>query len=648
MRTLSLLLILLPQFLIAQKEMTIKAEVAEVTVYRQGALIQREVEKEFTKGNYLLRFNDLLPDIDLNSVRFRSEGDLRVLNIHRKIVTDTVEVIGPEQLPDREEIEKQIERIRLEQSRERKLLEVYSKEESFLQENLNLKTEKEAVNLDNLMRATDYARERYLNIRKMQAEIEDRITEMDKEVADLSAKLLQNRTYRTQQHAEVEVRLRSNSAHKSKFILSYFYQAAGWFPAYEARVNSVEDDLQLIHFAKVYQRSDEDWKNIKLVITNSTPKLNQTLPDLAPQYIQTGNMNSDQRRGQAGIAKLNTQLTRLSYNPNIRRVMGRVTDKYGSPLPFVTVQINGQNSGTTTDVNGQFSLDVPQGARQIQFSHIGMKPLYFQIGSSVMDVIMEGDGNQLSEVSVSSIKSATSMEVQVISGGVPGNYSDLPRQKKKEKAEVLEVEVSYTPTQVRFELDGKHDIPRGGDKYDIAIHDIELASEYCYEAVPAKDPAAYLTARVSGWEQYNLLSGPVNIYLEKNYVGMANLNLAYASDTLAFSLGRDEGIKVQRQTIRNGHARKFIASKRHLERKYRFEIRNNKRNALQLIVYDQVPVSYAEDVEVKLGDEAEESLLDETKGLLRWEFPLDSGESREFFYDYSIIYPEHIFLNAGI
>jgi len=70
-------------------------------------------------------------------------------------------------------------------------------------------------------------------------------------------------------------------------------------------------------------------------------------------------------------------------------------------IPGVTVTVKGTTIGTLTDVNGKFSLTVPQNATTIIFSYIGMKRQEIEIGGrKVIDVIMEPELLGLNEVVV--------------------------------------------------------------------------------------------------------------------------------------------------------------------------------------------------------------------------------------------------------
>ncbi|MBN1598150.1 MAG: TonB-dependent receptor [Bacteroidales bacterium] len=84
-----------------------------------------------------------------------------------------------------------------------------------------------------------------------------------------------------------------------------------------------------------------------------------------------------------------------------RQITGTVLDFDGKPLVGVTVLIKGTTAGTITDIDGTYSIDVPQDAKTLVFSFVGMLDEEVQIGNSdVMDVRMAVDLQGLDEVVV--------------------------------------------------------------------------------------------------------------------------------------------------------------------------------------------------------------------------------------------------------
>src|SRR5690554_611836 len=81
-------------------------------------------------------------------------------------------------------------------------------------------------------------------------------------------------------------------------------------------------------------------------------------------------------------------------------VRGTVTDASGQPLPGVTVSVPGTTIGTATDIDGKYSLSVPEGSTLV-FSFIGFETQSIAIGDrSVIDVTIIEDTASLDEVVV--------------------------------------------------------------------------------------------------------------------------------------------------------------------------------------------------------------------------------------------------------
>lgn len=83
------------------------------------------------------------------------------------------------------------------------------------------------------------------------------------------------------------------------------------------------------------------------------------------------------------------------------QVTGKVTSADdGSILPGVSVYIKGTTTGTTSDINGTYSLDVPADATLV-FSFIGMKTVEVPVNSmNTIDIALESDVTGLEEVIV--------------------------------------------------------------------------------------------------------------------------------------------------------------------------------------------------------------------------------------------------------
>ena len=88
-----------------------------------------------------------------------------------------------------------------------------------------------------------------------------------------------------------------------------------------------------------------------------------------------------------------------------RTVTGKVTSSEdGSGVPGVTVFVKGTTVGTVTDLDGNYSLDLPSGARNLVFSFIGMRTQEIVIGTqTTINVAMQADVVALDELVVTAL-----------------------------------------------------------------------------------------------------------------------------------------------------------------------------------------------------------------------------------------------------
>ena len=81
------------------------------------------------------------------------------------------------------------------------------------------------------------------------------------------------------------------------------------------------------------------------------------------------------------------------------KVSGVVTDEAGEPLIGVSVLVKGTTLGNITDLNGRFSLDVPEGSI-LEISYIGYKTHIIKAQRETMNIVLKEDAQKLDEVVV--------------------------------------------------------------------------------------------------------------------------------------------------------------------------------------------------------------------------------------------------------
>ena len=97
-----------------------------------------------------------------------------------------------------------------------------------------------------------------------------------------------------------------------------------------------------------------------------------------------------------------------SVQPSIQqqsqKISGRVADNNGNAIGGATVLIKGTGKGVITDVNGNFSINVPTANAVLVFSYIGKKKQEVSIsGRSVINIDLQDDVSSLNEVVITAL-----------------------------------------------------------------------------------------------------------------------------------------------------------------------------------------------------------------------------------------------------
>ena len=84
-----------------------------------------------------------------------------------------------------------------------------------------------------------------------------------------------------------------------------------------------------------------------------------------------------------------------------RTITGNVNDSDGNPLPGASILEVGTQNGTSTDFDGNFSIELENDNAELQFSFIGFKAQTLNVGSSdILNVTLLADASSLDEIVV--------------------------------------------------------------------------------------------------------------------------------------------------------------------------------------------------------------------------------------------------------
>ncbi len=220
------------------------------------------------------------------------------------------------------------------------------------------------------------------------------------------------------------------------------------------------------------------------------------------------------------------------------------------------------------------------------------------------------------------------------------------------REEVYTTTASHTSVQqnlttIEYVISIPYSIPADGKEYTVDIQEFTLPASYEYQCVPKIDRDAFLIARISGWEQYNLLPGQSNLFAEGKFIGNSYIDPASVKDTLDISLGRDKSITVNRELLKDFSSEKLIGSNKSIVRTYETSIRNRKNSSITLVLEDQIPLSNQKDIVVEFDSKkADGAEYNETTGMLRWKLTIQPGETVKVKYSYTVKHPKDMSLQV--
>jgi uncharacterized protein (TIGR02231 family) len=206
-----------------------------------------------------------------------------------------------------------------------------------------------------------------------------------------------------------------------------------------------------------------------------------------------------------------------------------------------------------------------------------------------------------------------------------------------------QVITNYQQTAKSFDLPQPYTIKTGSENFKVELKPLEIPATYEYYVAPKYDKDAFLTAKIVDWEQYDLMAGAMKLYFEDTYLGDSYLNVNN-QDTLSISLGRDKGVVVSRNKMMDFRKKQSLGSNKVDSRSYEIVVRNTKRQAINLTIEDQFPISKAKEIEVD-DQEADEAEINKETGKITWKLSLEPNKEKKLKHKFIIKSPKGMVFN---
>ncbi len=273
---------------LSASEMPVESKISTVTVYPDSAFITRTAAIEISPGAYVFSFDDILPQIDENSITVSARGTAEV-----KLYGARAEKKFTEEEPS-EKISRLTTEIRFLRDeiatlQDRKKL--LADKKRFLDSRTILIRSEEirdmqlpsSTELAEMMEFLDASLTGYYS-GMAQADLEiRRITE---KIDVLNRELAQISGPQRKMKRSILVEIEALSAGRLDLSFSYMAAGASWRPSYDARASLDTNSVELVSYGNVRQRTGEDWNDVNIILSTARPSARGEMPPVSPWVLR--------------------------------------------------------------------------------------------------------------------------------------------------------------------------------------------------------------------------------------------------------------------------------------------------------------------------------------------------------------------------
>ena len=588
----------------AQKPIFTTAKIKRATVYSNSAELLQSASVTLPSGTSEIVIKNVADYVNENTIQIGAPANVTVLSVQftRNFISEyEIDESNPMIKRVRDSIvliEKEMGKIANEKVS-------YSKTIDLLDKNQNVAGQNSGLNVTELIKLVDY----YRTKRNELSNLVDVLIEKENKLKDKLSKLNSKLELNTQKQEKTSqgklvLQVMTDVASSVNLDINYLTNNASWSPFYDLRADNINSPINLMYKAKVVQNTGIDWKKVKLTLSSGNPNQNNTAPSLQAWFVRLADY----------YKKYENSLNTNALNALQGQVSGvNINSADGQPGSSEKVMIRGYNSISGNSDALYVINGIPTNSEEIKkISPNSIKSINVLKGNEATSIYGSRGANGVVVVTTKNMDDYTKIEEQELN--------------------------------VSFDIDIPYDILSNGKAHSVALKDLKLPATYKYYAVPKAEKEAFLLAEINEYSKFNLLPGEANIIFEGMYVGKTMINPNQTSDTLNLSMGRDKKIAIKREKIADKSGTKFLSGYKEQTFTYDITVKNNKKEAIEMLLKDQYPISTDKEITIELLDNGKAKVNPET-GILTWDVKLGAGETKKYRISYKIKYPKDKFID---
>ncbi len=280
----ALALLLLTGLFAQADEIPATSKIIDVTIYRSQAKESRALTVTIPKGNSDVVISGISTFMIDNSLQVGVKGLATLLSATTRINYFTEENAAPKD-PKADRLRDSIKAFQQDLDWFEEQRTVWTGEIALIDNNTKLGSAKEAMKPADLITLADFYRSRLMDLKKKlfdlnfkQNKITEKITKFQNQLVEMGVKL-------KEPVKEIVLSFSSETGGALTIHPTYLVNQAGWSPMYDIKVQNTTQPVNIFYKAKLYQRTGNDWKDVKITISTANPSMNNNRPIMNPKYI---------------------------------------------------------------------------------------------------------------------------------------------------------------------------------------------------------------------------------------------------------------------------------------------------------------------------------------------------------------------------
>ncbi|MDR1673346.1 MAG: mucoidy inhibitor MuiA family protein [Bacteroidales bacterium] len=581
---------------------SVQSKIEEAIVFFQGAELVHITSATLTRGNNELWIGGLSPNVDRNSIKVKTTGNVLVSSFEYSIdhLTHTTSNTQAQKMKsDLKLHQKQLDSIKTEIKINTNLL-------SILQKSIEKKSSgsESGLSIDELIKTMDYYQTKAGDLEKTLAFEREKEQKLKKTIQELQAQFEQESLKNNKTSGVLKLTLSAPADGICNFTVSYYTNSAGWIPYHDILVTETGKPVKITSKAKVRQITGINWEKVKLTLSTTVPSSGKVAPLFQAwflQYRQPQTFRQSNVEHMEAVAQNSYSYAKMDM---ANADFPAIEELHESKSPVMTVSPLYIVDGVPVDANYYASLD-----------------------RSLIKKIQELDAGQ-----------ATALYGQTATNGavvvtLKSSMDDFVSQ-------------SENQLNLTFDIDLPYNIPGNGKEQIVELKTQETPATFIHYCAPKLNYETYLLAEIAEWEKLNLLSGAANITYEGTYVGETYIDAASTQENLSLTLGVDKRVAVKREKLKDFSSTGFFGNDVKQEFGWQLIVRNNRNQAIRMVLKDQYPISTIKEVTVELSKNTTSPSFNKTDiGVITWEIDMQPGEIQTFKLMYVVKYPKNKLLN---